>query len=244
MSGAPEAAITEDRRSEGARGSSRSFAASSLRDPQRAGRSTRRRTEPRKKTRWNARTLGFTIALAALVAGSRFFLYGLPNVKLTYFVVFVAGLAFGPAVGALAGALGMVASDVMLSAFDPVLVVNSSAMAALGALGGLLRRAVDFGQRGEGAGAAGRSRARDGRGFVAVTLAALAGVLGTVVFSVLADTLDWALFAHAGRAAWEARVLSGLAFNAIPAAFNGVVFAIATAPTLRALRKAGLSAPA
>lgn len=153
-----------------------------------------------------------------------------PNVALTYFVVFAAGVAYGAAVGASVGLLAMVATNLLLTGLHPVLLVNSPAMALLGALGGWLSRFVDFGQRGEG-------------GALAAGVAALAGALATVLFSVAADLASWALFlapSGASTATLRVLVLAGLAFNAVPALVNVALFAGALAPTLRALRAAGL----
>lgn len=175
---------------------------------------------------------GTIASLVALAAVGRLAFVWWPNVALTYFVVFAAGVAFGAVVGGLVGLLSMLATNVLLTGFHPVLLVNTPAMALLGVAGGLLGRAVDFGQRGGG-------------GPVARAAAALAGVVGVVVFSVASDAASFALFlgpAGAPPSAFRALLVAGLAFNAIPAAVNGVVFATALQPSLAAARAAGLLA--
>lgn len=153
-----------------------------------------------------------------------------PNVAPNYFLAFVAGVAYGARAGLFVGFVSMAVTDVLLTALNPVLVVNASAMAAIGLAGALLGRFVDFGQRTD------RPRAE------AVALAALVGVASVLAFSVLADAASWALFYRNGGAGFLALAAAGLAFNAIPAAVNGLVTAAALSPVLVALRKAGLIA--
>ena len=174
--------------------------------------------------------VGVLLGLTALAAAGRMVFLWAPNVAPTFFIAFVAGVAYGARAGAFVGGFSMLVTDLVLSALHPVLVVNTSAMAAVGAAGGLLGRAVDFGQ------------ARDlPRGYAAA-LAGLVGVLVIVGFSLLSDAVSYALFYRSGAEVFRALVLAGLAFNALPAVVNGVLFATATYPVLRALRKAGLAA--
>lgn len=172
--------------------------------------------------------LGSVIALAALAAALRIAFTWLPNLSPSFFVVFVAGVALGARAGGAIGALSMLVTNLFLSGLHPVLLVNTPAMALVGVLGGLLGRVVNLGQR-----------APASRPFVAA-LAGLIGVWCVVSFSVLADALSWALFYRTSLASLEGLVLLGLAFNAIPAAAMGALFALATEPVLRSLRHAGL----
>src|SRR5581483_6830189 len=83
------------------------------------------------------------VTVAALATAGRLALLALPNVKLTYVVVFLGGLLWGPLVGATGGALAMLMTDLMLSGLYPPGLVNVPAMALLGLAGGALRR-VDW----------------------------------------------------------------------------------------------------
>lgn len=169
------------------------------------------------------------IAIAALAAASRLAFAAVPNVAPTYVVVFLGGVLFGPGVGAAAGALTMVATNVVLTGLLPMpYFSNVPAMAALGALGGLLRR-FDWEGRGRADRAAGR------------ILAGVVGTAATLIFSVLADAgswgyvvvLQWLHHEPVPADALPRLVIMGLAFNVIPAIVNGVVFAAAVPAVVR-----------
>lgn len=166
------------------------------------------------------------VAVAALAAAGRLAFLALPNVALTYVVVFLGGLLFGPLAGAAGAALGMAVTDFLLTGFYPGGFVNVPAMALLGLAGGGLRRVGFDGPT--------RSDRVAGAAF-----AATAGVLGTFVFSAAADLLTWLLVAGAAPEALLPILLAGLAFNVVPALTNGVLFAVAVGPTVRAFRVAG-----
>lgn len=166
------------------------------------------------------------VAVAALAAAGRMAFLALPNVALTYVVVFLGGLLFGPLAGALGAALGMLVTDLLLTGLYVPALVNVPAMSLLGLAGALLRR-VDFD---------GPTRAERVAGLV---LAASLGVLGTFAFSAAADLATWVLVAGAEPGALAPLLLAGLAFNLLPAAVNGTLFAAAVGPTVRAFRAAG-----
>lgn len=188
--------------------------------------------ERRARTRSDALTLSGmplggwlvpVLAVAALSAAGRMALLPLPNVKLTYTVVFLAGVVYGARVAFIGGALGMLVTDVMLSGFYPMAFVNVPAMGALALLGAALRR-LDF---------SGASRADRVAGCV---FAFAAGVFATLLFSVLADVLTWLVFLHSQPGALVPLLLAGVAFNVLPAIGNGVIFALSVGPVQRTFR--------
>ena len=167
------------------------------------------------------------VAVAALAAAGRLAFLALPNVALTYAVVFLGGLLWGPLVGAAGGALAMLLTDVLLTGLYPPGLVNVPAMALLGLAGGALRR-VDW------SGAAG------------AMLAASAGLVATLVFSVAADAATWLLLYRDAPAALAPLVMLGLAFNVVPALANAALFALSVGPCVRAheaLRRASRPPP-
>lgn len=168
------------------------------------------------------------LAVAAIATASRLAMAPIPHLKLTYLAVFLGGLLFGWRVGALAAALAMVVSNLLLTGLMPQAFVNVPAMAALGALGGALSR-IDF---------SGRTRTDRIAGAL---LAGATGVLATLLFSILADATDWLVLPEVrelGLPGLWARIATGLLFNvALGAAlFNGILFAVAVGPTQRTLR--------
>jgi hypothetical protein len=172
------------------------------------------------------------LAIAALAAASRMALAPLANVKPTYAVVFLGGLLFGSRVGAAAGAIAMLATDLLLSGLMLSPLVNVPAMALLGGLGGALRRL-------------------DWTGRAAPLLSGLVGFYATMLFSVASDALTWLVL----PTLWPIpgslglRILLGLQFNVIPAIANGLIFAVAAPAAVRAweavaaLREAAPAAP-
>ena len=174
------------------------------------------------------------VAVTAMaVAGRLALTVAIPNVSLTYAVVFVAGLVFGARVGALAGLFGMAITNLLLTGFYLVPFANAPAMALVGVLGGLLR-GVDFGGRTVADRWAGR------------LLAAACGIAATVLFSVAADLATWAVVPEfrGTPGALRTLVLAGLAFNVLAAAVNAVLFAAAVGPVSLAARQAGVLADA
>lgn len=161
------------------------------------------------------------VAVAALAAAGRMALVVLPNVALTFVVVFLAGVLFGARIAAFGGALAMALTNLLLSGLYPPAFVNVPAMALVGLFGAALR-GIDF---------VGANRAERAAG---VTFAAAFGVLATVMFSVATDAATWLLLYADRPDAFAPLVAAGLAFNAIPALANGAVFALSVAPTVRA----------
>jgi hypothetical protein len=170
------------------------------------------------------------VAVTALAVAGRLALVAVPNVSLTYVVVFVAGLAFGARVGALAGLLGMAITNLLLTGLYLVPFANAPAMALVGVLGGALRH-VRFDEDGGG-----RAGAWAGR-----LLAASCGIGATLLFSATADLATWAMVAEYRETPGALRglLLLGVAFNVVPAAVNAVLFAAAVGPVTSALRQAG-----
>jgi hypothetical protein len=155
------------------------------------------------------------VAVAALGAAGRLAFLALPNIALTYVVVFLGGVLWGARVGALGGALAMALTDLLLTGLYPIAFVNVPAMALLGLVGGALRR-VDW------SGAAG------------AMIAASVGIAGTFAFSAASDAGTWALLYADNPAALAPLVLLGLAFNVIPALANAALFAFSVGPCVRA----------
>ena len=170
------------------------------------------------------------VAITALAIAGRLALLALPNVALTYVVVFAGGLLFGARAAVLAGLLAMTLTDLMLTGLLPSAFANALAMAALGGLGALLGR-VRFG---------GTDRTDRVAGMV---LAAAVGILATLLFSVVADAATW-LVVPEFRAHGEilaGRIILGLAFNVVPALANAVLFAACVGPLQDAMRALGWS---
>lgn len=170
------------------------------------------------------------VAVAALAAAGRLAFLALPNVALTYVVVFLGGLLFGPLVGMLGAALGMAITDFLLTGLFPLGFVNVPAMALLGLAGGLLQR-IDFD---------GPTRSEKIAG---AALAASLGIAGTFLFSAASDLLTWLLVTGAEPNALLPMILAGLAFNVLPALLNGALFALSVGPTVRAFRAAAAPTP-
>jgi uncharacterized membrane protein len=173
------------------------------------------------------------VAVTAMaVAGRLALTVAIPNVSLTYAVVFVAGLVFGARVGAFAGFLAMAITNLLLTGLYLVPFANAPAMALVGVMGGLLR-GVDFG-------GVHRTDVWAGR-----ALAASCGILATVLFSVAADVATWAAVPEyrGTPGALRALVLAGLAFNVLAAAVNALLFAVAVGPVSTAARQAGVLVP-
>lgn len=172
--------------------------------------------------------LGLLIAFTALAAAGRLVLLALPNVSLTFLVVAVAALAYGPRFGAAVGGLAMLVTSVMLSGLAPVPVLAAGIVALLGAAVGLLRPLGFPGPR---------------RTLAGVALAALLGAVFQVAFSVSVDAASWAAFG--GSAATlpllYASLAVGLLFNVPAAVFQAALFAGALQPVVHALRAAGLA---
>lgn len=176
-------------------------------------------------------SLGLLVALTALAAAGRLLLLALPNVSLTFFVVAVAGLAYGARMGAAVGGLAMLLTSAMLGGPTPGALAGAGAVALLGALAGLLRPTGFPGPR---------------RGWANTLAAAVLGAGMQVLFSVAADVSGWALFAwlpqgEAAMALLPVLVLTGLAFNVPAAVFQAALFGGALQPVMHALRAAGLA---
>lgn len=176
------------------------------------------------------RRLGLLIAFTALAAAGRLVPFAL-NISLTFFVVAVAGLAYGSRFGAAVGAVAMAVTSAALGGPTPGALMGALAVATLGALAGALR---PFGFPGP-------------RRTLANTVAAAGLGSGMqVLFSLAADVSGWALFAWLpqGASAWPLLlplVAAGLLFNVPGAVFQGALFAGALQPAMHALRAAGLA---
>jgi uncharacterized membrane protein len=166
------------------------------------------------------------VAVTALAVAGRLALLPLPNIKLTYVVVFLGGLLFGTRIGVLAGLASMALTDLLLTGLAPMAFANVPAMALLGALGGLLRR-VDFTGSNRTDRVAGRA------------LAASAGLVATLVFSASSDALTWLMVPElrAEPDALRALLLTGLAFNVLPAIVNAALFAASVPASQRIFRE-------
>ncbi|MHB8633206.1 MAG: hypothetical protein ACYDBQ_04455 [Thermoplasmatota archaeon] len=164
------------------------------------------------------------VAVAALIVADRIALAALPNVKLSYVVLFVAGIVFGPGAAFVAGLVGLSLSDFLLTGLDPLPYLQAFAVAWIGLLGGWMRPwSRHFGSHAW-----------------TVALAAI-GVAATLAFSVLSDLIGFAaspeLAAHPSLLGVV--IGSGLVFNLVPAAANGALFAVAVAPSVRRIEGAG-----
>ncbi|MHB8587009.1 MAG: hypothetical protein ACYDDF_14360, partial [Thermoplasmatota archaeon] len=164
-----------------------------------------------------------TIAIAALAAAARMSFLVVPNVSLVFVVAFLGGMLYGPRIACGATILAMAVTDFFLSGLYPLSFVNAPAMAAIALMGFLLRR-FDFVGGGKAERVAG------------LLFAFVTGVVGTLIFSVSADTFTWLLVGHGLGAAWIALVGAGLLFNAVPSILNGVLFAASVGPVLSAFR--------
>lgn len=156
------------------------------------------------------------VAVTALAAAGRIAFVAIPNIALTYVFVFIGGLLYGARLGALAAAVAMAGTNLLLSGLAPSSFVNVPAMALVGLLGGLCK-SIDF---------SGKNRA----------LAAVIGFVATMLFSVAADTVAWAVIPEFRGSVelLQVRVLAGLAFNLVPALVNGALFAAVAGPTQQA----------
>lgn len=169
------------------------------------------------------------VAFGALALAGRLLFFALPNIALTYLVVFLAGILFGARIGALVALLSMAFSNLLLTGLLPAPFVNLPAMALLGILGGLLRN-LPWGED--------RTAAR--------AAAWAVGVAATLLFSVTADLGSWLLLPElrSQPGTLVPLIAAGLLFNLIPAAVNGALFAVAVPATVRALRVAMPARPA
>lgn len=165
------------------------------------------------------------VAVTALGVAGRLAFVGLPNVALTYVVVFLGGMVFGARVGALAGFWSMVFSNFFLTGLLPSAFANAPAMALIGLLGGLIRP-LDV----SGANTMDRWTGR--------ILASIIGFVGTLLFSATSDALEWVLVPElrGGADILVARIIAGWIFNILPAVLNAVLFAATVVPIHGAFR--------
>lgn len=176
------------------------------------------------------------VALAALAVAGRLALVAVPGVSLGFFILFIAGVAYGPKVGAAVGFTARLSTDLVLSGLHPVLVPMVLVETLLGLVAGLLGRGINFGQR------------RQEPWTYAALVAGTTGWAFTLFFSVGADTATWlfarwlfpSLAAGGDIALWWGLVIRGVLFNIPSMAFNAALFGIAAYPALRALQAAGL----
>lgn len=168
------------------------------------------------------------LAYSALAAAGRMALVAVPNVALSYVVVYLAGLLHGARVGLAVAAVSMLATDLLLTGLLPLGFVNIPAMAIVALMGAAMRHVP----------------ARDDARATAVLAGGL-GVLATFLFSVASDVATWLILPEyrSSPDSLRALVAAGLAFNIVPAVVNGILFAVATGPVLRALQAAGFAMP-
>lgn len=180
--------------------------------------------------------LTIVLALTACYVVGRLILLAWPGVSLSYLVLFVAAIGFGPRIGAGVGLLGRVTSDLLVSGLNPILVPMALVDVTLALLLGLQRRGVNLGQRGPA------------RGLHVRATLLFAALAFTVAYSVLADTFTWLFYNAllpdapdaARQALWGTLVLMGLVFNVPAVLFNMVLIPSAVPPVLRNLYEAGL----
>lgn len=192
--------------------------------------SGRRGPPGRRAHRW-----AVVAVLASLAILGRLALVGVPGVSLSFFFLFVAGVAYGPRVGLGVGLVERLATDLLLSGLNPIFLPLVLVDATLGAAAGLLGRWVNFGQR-----------VQEPYPY-AFVLAATAGAGMTIAFSLAADTATWTFFRWflpgadptASATLWTVLVVRGLLFNVPSAVFNAALFGAALQPALRALRESG-----
>ena len=165
------------------------------------------------------------VAMSAIAIAGRLAFLALPNVAFTYLMTFLAGVLFGPFVGAATGIIAMGFTDLVLTGLSPAPIGNVPGMAVLGACGGWARRL--------GWGVAAPT-------WVDRSLAAFIGVAATMAFSVVSDVVTWLILpeARATPGALPALVALGLVFNTVPAIFNALLFAAAVPSAARAWRLA------
>jgi len=183
-----------------------------------------------------AHDTAIVLGLAGLAVVGRLSLIAIPNVSLSYLVVFLAGAAYGVRVGASVGLVSRVAVDLMISGLNPILVPMAFVEASMGFFAGLLHRRTNLGQQ------------RPASGFHTRVLLLAIAIVYTLLYSVLADTADWLFFSVflpnapsvARTALWATLVLKGLIFMVPAVFFNAAVFPAVVPPILNALRNAGL----
>ncbi|MGB1586851.1 MAG: hypothetical protein ACPHID_07395 [Thermoplasmatota archaeon] len=156
------------------------------------------------------------LAVTALAIAGRLAFLALPNVALTYAVVFLGGVLFGGRVGFWAGFWAMALTDLALTGLAPTSFVNAPAMGVLGLLGGWSQQL--------------------GADRWTQAWAAALGIVGTFLFSALTDVATWLMVPEfRTTVGWlQVRILAGLAFNVVPAVTNAVLFAAAILPIQRA----------
>ncbi len=158
------------------------------------------------------------VAITALAAAGRLALVALPNISLTFVIVFAGGVALGGRVGFWAGFWAMLLTDLMLSGLFLPALVNVPTMALVGAVGGMFHN-IRWDDRWEARATAGAT-----------------GILVTLAWSVATDALSWVIISEYRESLplLQVRILAGLVFNAIPALVNGALFAAAVGPVGRA----------
>ncbi len=183
----------------------------------------------------SVRALGLIVAFAAAAALARLAFLWFPNGSPIYFIIFIAGAAFGARIGATSGALAMVLTDLLLSAVHPIVFANAFGMAVVGVAGAGAARVMDLGQH---------ARGTRGDRFVASAFAGGLGLTATLAFSVFTDAATWLVFdvpSGAGTFPVLAAItLAGIVFTIPSAVANTALFAVATWPPLRALARADL----
>jgi hypothetical protein len=182
--------------------------------------------------------LAVIMVLASLAVVGRLALVWLPNVSVSFLALAVAGLFYGVRVGAAVGLIGRLASDLVISGLNPILLPMTFVEGGIGALLGVLGHWV---------------RMDKGSGPLSFFQRLLLFDLGlgmTVLHSVLSDSVTWVFYnlvlldaPDAARGTlWTTLVFLGLAFNVMPAIVHGLLFAAAIPPIGRGLRAAGLIA--
>jgi len=173
--------------------------------------------------RLDSRTMALIIIVVAMGIAGRLAFIWLPNVMLSYFIVAVIAIAYGPVLGSLVGALTMLLTD-MLVGFTPISLFTITGLAIFGLTCGLLGRATGL-------------HRRNWSPLHAVAAAVLGSGL-VVVYSLFTD-LGSTLFFIGGGGEFMSKYLlvaaAGLAFNIPSMVFNAALFGLALHPVIRAI---------
>ena len=191
--------------------------------------------------RLDARALALLAALAALDSALRAaFPIGFGGFSPFFLLVLCAGFALGPGFGFVAGAVAMLASDLVLGAVGPYVPYQLLAAGWTGVL----------------AGAAGLAARRDRpeAGWVGLLALAAAGAITGLLFGAMTDVLDWTTFYRGSPAfGWQPGLATGAAlrrfgefylatslfYDSLRSAGNVLLVLALGAPIIAALRRFG-----
>jgi len=94
----------------------------------------------------DSRTMALLIIAVAMGIAGRLAFIWLPNVMLSYFIVAVIAITYGPMLGALTGGITMLLSD-MVVGFTPLSLFTISGLAIFGLACGIIGRACGLNRR-------------------------------------------------------------------------------------------------